>query len=136
MSLEPLTRASPIIFAHATAALAAFVLGLVQLLSPKGTRPHRVMGWTWVLLLAAVALSSFGISTIRQFGPFSVIHLLSILTLVTLPIAVLAARRHDRQTHARVMIMLFVGALVIAGGFTLWPGRIMHQVVFGPNPSS
>jgi uncharacterized membrane protein len=29
------------------------------------------------------------------------------------------------------MISIFVGALVIAGLFTFWPGRIMHAVVFG-----
>lgn len=29
------------------------------------------------------------------------------------------------------MIMTFVGALVIAGLFTLMPGRIMHRVIFG-----
>ncbi len=30
------------------------------------------------------------------------------------------------------MIAIFSGALVIAGLFTLLPGRIMHAVVFGP----
>jgi uncharacterized membrane protein len=30
------------------------------------------------------------------------------------------------------MISVFAGALVIAGLFTLVPGRIMHTVVFGP----
>jgi uncharacterized membrane protein len=30
------------------------------------------------------------------------------------------------------MILIFTGALVIAGLFTLVPGRIMHAVVFGP----
>jgi uncharacterized membrane protein len=29
------------------------------------------------------------------------------------------------------MIFVFLGALVIAGLFTLVPGRIMHKVVFG-----
>jgi hypothetical protein len=29
------------------------------------------------------------------------------------------------------MILLFTGALVVAGLFTLVPGRIMHQVFFG-----
>jgi uncharacterized membrane protein len=29
------------------------------------------------------------------------------------------------------MISIFVGALVIAGLFTLVPGRIMHAVAFG-----
>jgi uncharacterized membrane protein len=30
------------------------------------------------------------------------------------------------------MLMLFTGALVIAGEFTFLPGRIMHAVVFSP----
>ena len=30
------------------------------------------------------------------------------------------------------MTMMFTGALVIAGLFTLLPGRVMHAVVFGP----
>jgi uncharacterized membrane protein len=34
--------------------------------------------------------------------------------------------------HRRIMIMVFAGALVIAGLFTLLPGRIMHAVIFGP----
>jgi uncharacterized membrane protein len=29
------------------------------------------------------------------------------------------------------MILIFTGALVIAGLFTFVPGRIMHSVVFG-----
>jgi uncharacterized membrane protein len=30
-----------------------------------------------------------------------------------------------------MMIFIFAGALVVAGLFTLMPGRIMHQVFFG-----
>jgi uncharacterized membrane protein len=30
------------------------------------------------------------------------------------------------------MVSIFVGALMIAGLFTLVPGRIIHAVVFGP----
>jgi uncharacterized membrane protein len=29
------------------------------------------------------------------------------------------------------MVSIFAGALVVAGLFTLVPGRIMHRVVFG-----
>jgi uncharacterized membrane protein len=130
--LAPLLRAPPLIAAHAFAALAAFVLGLAQFALPKGTTRHRIMGSAWAVLLAAVALSSFGIHGFRQFGPFSAIHLLSIYVLVMLPRAVLHARRHRVKAHAWAMAGLFVGALVIAGGFTLVPGRLMHRVVFGP----
>ena len=132
MGLAPLTSAAPAISLHAFAAMAAFVLGVVQLASPKGTLPHRTLGWVWVALMATVAISSFWIHQIRLLGPFSPIHLLSIFTLVMLPLAILEAHRHQVAAHRRAMIMLFSGALVVAGLFTLLPGRIMHAVVFGP----
>jgi uncharacterized membrane protein len=131
MSFAPLLAAVPAIPLHAFAAMAAFALGIVQFAAPKGTLPHRTIGWIWVLLMAAVALSSFWIHTIRLVGPFSPIHLLSIFTLVMLPLAVAHARRHAVERHRRAMLGLFVGALVIAGIFTFLPGRIMHAVVFG-----
>src|SRR5215831_17292884 len=86
MNFAPLLKAAPAIPLHAFAAMAAFALGLVQLAAPKGTLPHRTIGWIWVMLMLVVALSSFGINTIRQLGPFSWIHLLSILTLVMVPL--------------------------------------------------
>ena len=48
-----------------------------------------------------------------------------------LPLAVLAAHRHNVGNHRRRMIALFVGGLVIAGAFTFVPGRIMHAVAVG-----
>ena len=132
MSLAPLLDAAPAIPLHALAAIAAFVLGVVQFAAPKGTLPHRTLGWIWVLLMVAVALSSFWIHTIRLVGPFSPIHLLSIFTLIMVPLAVWRAHTHRVADHRRIMIMTFTGALVIAGLFTLVPGRIMHAVAFGP----
>jgi uncharacterized membrane protein len=131
MSLAPLLNASPVIQVHAFAAIGAFALGALQLAAPKGTLPHRTVGWIWVVLMLAVAVSSFWIHEIRLLGPFSPIHLLSILTLVTVPLAVLAARRHRVVTHRKAMTSIFLGALVIAGLFTFMPGRIMHQAAFG-----
>ena len=132
MSLAPLLDAAPAIPLHAFAAMSAFVLGLVQFAAPKGTLPHRTIGWVWVLLMAAVAASSFWIHQIRLVGPWSPIHLLSIFTLLMLPLAVWRAHRHRVTDHRRAMIAIFSGALVVAGLFTLLPGRIMHAVVFGP----
>ena len=131
MSLAPLLDAAPAIPLHAFAAMAAFALGLVQFAAPKGTLPHRTVGWIWVGLMAIVAASSFWIHEVRLLGPWSPIHLLSIFTLIMLPIAVWRARRHRVADHRRIMTLTFVGALVIAGLFTLLPGRIMHAVVFG-----
>lgn len=131
MTLGPLFNAAPAIQLHAFVAMAAFGLGLVQLVAPKGTIPHRTIGWIWVLLMLFVSLSSFWIHDLRIWGPWSPIHLLSIFTLATLPFAVLHARRHNVAKHRNAMIALFTGALVVAGLFTFVPGRIMHAVAFG-----
>jgi uncharacterized membrane protein len=131
MTLAPLLTADGAIRLHAFAAMAAFALGVVQLSAPKGTIPHRTIGWVWVLLMLAVSISAFWIHKIRLWGPWSPIHLLAIFTLVMLPIAVLYARRHRVEGHRWTMIGIFCGALVIAGVFTLFPGRIMYAVVFG-----
>jgi uncharacterized membrane protein len=132
VGLAPLLDAAPQIPLHAFAAMAAFVLGLIQFAAPKGTLPHRTIGWIWVALMAGVALSSFWINQIWLVGPFSPIHLLSIFTLAMLPFGVWFAHRHRVADHRRVMVLMFSGALVVAGLFTLLPGRIMHTVIFGP----
>jgi uncharacterized membrane protein len=108
VSLAPLLNAAPPISLHAFAAMAAFALGVVQLAAPKGTLPHRTLGFT-------VALSSFWIHQIRLLGPWSPIHLLSILTLVTVPLGVWKAHRHEVADHRRVMILIFSGALSSPG---------------------
>ena len=131
MSLAPLLDAAPAIPLHAFAAMAAFALGIVQFAAPKGTLPHRTLGWIWVILMAAVAISSFWIHQIRLFGPWSPIHFLSIFTLIVLPLGVWRARHHQVAGHRRIMMFTFAGALVIAGLFTFVPGRIMHTVFFG-----
>ena len=130
MTLAPLLDATPAIQIHAFAAMSAFALGVVQLSAPKGTLPHRTMGWIWVTLMLIVSISAFFIHQLRVWGQWSPIHLLAIFTLVMLPFAVIAARRHDVPGHRRAMLGLFVGALVIAGIFTFYPGRIMYEVVF------
>jgi uncharacterized membrane protein len=131
MSLAPLLDAALPIQLHAFAAMTAFALGIVQLAAPKGTLPHRTIGWIWVTLMAIVGLSSFGIHQLRVWDIWSPIHLLSIFTLLMLPLAVWAAHRHAVDRHRRAMTAIFLGALVIAGVFTLVPGRIMHKVVLG-----
>jgi uncharacterized membrane protein len=131
MSLAPLLDAAPAIQLHAFAAMTAFALGIVQLSAPKGTLPHRTIGWIWVSLMVIVSSSSFWIHELRLWGPWSPIHFLSIFTLVTLPLAVFAAHRHAVDHHRRAMTAIFFGALVVAGLFTLVPGRVMHKVVFG-----
>jgi uncharacterized membrane protein len=132
MTLAPLLDASPAIQFHAFAAMAAFALGVVQFAAPKGTLPHRTIGFIWVALMIIVSVSAFFIHQIKLWGPWSPIHLLAIFTLIVLPVAVWRAHRHDVSNHRNAMLGLFAGALVIAGLFTFVPGRIMYHVAFGP----
>jgi uncharacterized membrane protein len=132
MTLTPLLTASPAIQIHAFAAMSAFALGIVQFAAPKGTIPHRLFGWAWVMLMAVVSLTAFFIHEIRLWGPWSPIHLLAIFTAVALPVGVWHARRHDVARHRWIMIGIFAGGLVVAGLFTFVPGRIMYAVMTGP----
>jgi uncharacterized membrane protein len=132
VTLAPLLAATPAIQFHAFAAVAAFGLGLVQFAAPKGTLPHRTIGWVWVGLMAVVSVSAFFVHQIRLWGPWSPIHLLAIFTLIAVPIAVWHARHHAVGRHRNAMVGIFIGAMVIAGAFTFLPGRIMHAVAFGP----
>ncbi|MBI3702115.1 MAG: DUF2306 domain-containing protein [Afipia sp.] len=134
MNFAPLLNAPWIVQLHAFAAMGALALGAVQFTAKKGTLPHRTIGWIWVVLMTTVATASFWIHgrNAAPFGVWSPIHYLSIFSLVMLPLAVWAAHRHKVRSHMIRMISIYTGGLVIAGLFTLVPGRIMHAVVFGP----
>ncbi len=117
---------TPVIIAHTGVAFAAFFVGLIMFARRKGDQKHRWIGRSWVLLLAITAVSSFFIKT---SGQFSWIHLISIGTLFFLIRAVNDARNGQIKRHKRTMISLYFGSLVIAGLFTLMPGRLLNQVL-------
>ncbi len=129
---EILLAAGSPIPSHALAAIAALGLAIAQLLARKGGRRHRVLGWIFVALMAWTAVSALGISTIGTWGYFSPIHLLVPVVFGSLFTGLRAIRRGYVAGHRRAMILLATLALVIPGAFTLLPGRIMHDVVFGP----
>lgn len=132
MPLDPLLSEGFIVASHSLAAIAALLLGAFQLAAPKGTLPHRTVGYIWAALMLFIAVGSFWIAELRLWGRWSPIHLLSILVIATVPLAVWRAHRHQVKAHKYGMISLYALALVVTGLFTLWPGRIMHEVVFGP----
>lgn len=131
VSLEPLLASSSPIPFHALLALAALVIGALQLLAAKGTAVHRTLGYLWVGIMAGVAISGFFIHTIRWIGPFSPIHALSVVTLWTLFVAITSVRKGNIASHRSAMRALYLQALVLAGAFTLLPDRIMNDVIFG-----
>jgi uncharacterized membrane protein len=115
---------------HIAAALLAFSLGLVLFAAPKGTLPHRTLGWIWVVFMTTVAASSLFMTGLNG-DAYSWIHMLSGYVLISLPAGVIAARRHKVLVHQRTMTGLFLGGMVIAGAFTFFPGRLMWRVIMG-----
>ncbi|MGK0342584.1 MAG: putative membrane protein [Candidatus Azotimanducaceae bacterium] len=61
------------------------------------------------------------------FSHFGYIHLLVLLVFYSVPTAFFAARQGNVKKHRNSMIGLYVGALVVAGLFTLMPGRLLHD---------
>ena len=122
---------TPVVVAHTLAAVSALGLGACLLAGVKGNRTHRLPGWLWVLLMATVALLSFGI---QGAGRWSWIHGLSLFTLAMLVWAVSRARAHQVAAHRRSMQGLYLGALVITGAFTLLPHRLLGQWLWGGGP--
>jgi len=112
---------------HLAAVLPALALGGAQMLRPKGTRPHRLLGWLWVLAMAVAAISSLWIMELRHGAGWSVIHLLSIWVLVSLVVAIAAIRRGNVRTHRNFMLGTLLG-LAGAGAGALMPGRFLAQL--------
>ena len=133
MDLKPLFDAGPIVQIHILAAFLAIGFGASILWRRKGTRVHKTHGKVWIFLMVVVALSSFFINEIQTFGPFSAIHILSVVTLYSLVQAVISIKKGDIRRHQLIMQGLFYGGLIGAGIFTFIPGRILYRTFFG-NP--
>lgn len=129
MNVSALIQAGPVIQMHMAAALVAAAFGLAVLVKPKGTATHRILGWGFAGFMLATAISSFWITAIRP-GHFSAIHILSAITLVSIPLALYYRRTGNIHGHARAMIAPLAG-LLIAGAATLFPGRVLYSVFFG-----
>lgn len=123
-------RAPLIIQIHAGAALSALLLGAVQLLAPKGTIPHRTLGYVWAALMLTTAITAIFIREINQ-GSFSFIHIFVPLTLMGLYGMITHARAMRTDRHRNAVLGLFLGALVVPGLFAFMPGRLMWQMFFG-----
>ena len=131
MHFDILNIAPSPIPSHAYAALLAVFFGGLQLVMPKGTNFHRYLGYTWIVLLLWVSISSFWIQTIKIIGPFSPIHFLSIFTIWSIFESIRSVRNGNIKRHKLMMKLLYILALIVTGLFTLLPGRIMNVVLFG-----
>lgn len=131
MTLEPLLMASTATQIHVIAATLSIIGAVIMLLGRKGNARHRLIGRLWVGSMAITALSSFLIHDIRMVGSFSVIHILSVVTLYGLCQIVYYARKRDIRAHKKAVLALVFRGLGIAGVFTFLPGRRLNAVFFG-----
>lgn len=132
-ALLRLARQHPVVLVHLLTAVGALLVGLVVLARRKGDAPHRAWGWAWVLLMGSTALASAFIRDYQMpnLAGFSPIHLLSVATLVNLPLGVRAAMQGRIQVHRKTMRGLYIGGCLVAGAFTLMPGRYLGQLLWG-----
>jgi uncharacterized membrane protein len=135
MTLAPLLSAPPQIQIHALAAITALVIGPLALYTRRRDRWHKWIGRVWMGAMLVAVLSSFLIVDMGLIGPFSPIHLLSVMALWSIWSALRAIRRGDVPTHRATLQSLYWRGVIVAGLFTFFPsGRIVNRMVFPDNP--
>lgn len=127
----------PLVQFHLASMLLVMAITVPMLLRPKGTPGHRQLGRVWAGLMFANALATlcFNTQTGRLGGVFvgdvSPIHAISLFVAISVPQAVMKARRHDRAGHESNIRGLVIGSLLIAGLFTLPFGRMLGRWLIG-----
>lgn len=131
MNLVPIWQAPLAIKIHLATVIPAFVIGTwLIFFSTKGARWHRALGAVYLMLMTVTAVATFFIRSIIP-GSLSPVHLFIPLTLFGVFGALWNIRRGNIKGHRNAMLGLYFGGLLIAGGLTLLPGRLLHLVFMG-----
>lgn len=118
---------------HLLSALAALAVGPVALWwTRKGSRSHRIAGRVWVVLMVVTAISALclrdhGAWTLAGFSP---IHLLVPFVAYHLIRGLWAAAHGQIERHRKHMHGLYLGGCLVAGAFTLLPGRFLGDLLW------
>ena len=131
-TLTRLLQTHPVVFVHLVTAFLALVLGIVIMSQRKGTGSHRWLGWTWVVLMGATTVASAFIRdyNMPNLAGITPIHAFTLLVAVGLPRGIWHIRHGRVAAHRQQMRGLFFGACVLAGIFTLLPGRFLGQLLW------
>lgn len=108
---------SPLSIAHILTALVALGAGVAIALMRKGTRRHRILGWSYagLMLIGLVAITIAGRDDLSPFHGYAVVVALALLG----AIGVSRWRRHVpgwRAWHAALMSFSMLAACVATGG--------------------
>ncbi|MFC3879705.1 DUF2306 domain-containing protein [Algoriphagus namhaensis] len=123
-----------LMYFHLLTVVPCVFLGGYLLAAQKGGQLHRRIGIVYMVLMSLTALIALFIPAgvgPRFLNHFGYLHILSFIVIWTVPTAFLAVKNGDIKSHQRKMIILYVSAILIAGGFTFFPGRFLHEVFFG-----
>jgi len=127
---------TPLIAVHMSAATTAVLLGPFALWARLGrtTRPrlHRALGYAWVTCMIAAALSAVFIRdfNLPNLAGYTPIHLLIPLTFFSLYRAFQYLLAGNFQGHRKSMQWLYFSACLVAGAFTLLPGRYLGHWIW------
>ncbi len=128
---------TPLIAIHMPAALLAVATGPVALWARKGReqrpRLHRAFGYAWVTLMVITAVSAIFIRdfSLPNLAGYTPIHLLIPVTLAGLFGAFWFLAHGNIAGHRKTMQNLYIGACLVAGIFTLLPGRYLGRLLWG-----
>ena len=122
-----------LMISHLATVVPCIILGAALIFMAKGTSWHYRLGrWYMILMLVTAVITLFMPADVgpQLFNHFGWIHLFSFLTIYTVPTAYSAIKKGKVKVHQRKMILLYFGAIIIAGGFTLTPGRYLYGLFF------
>ena len=120
----------PLVWAHLVTVGTALALTPALFLRARGDRTHRTLGWLWASAMFATALLTFGIRELGA-GRLSPIHILSALTILSVPALVLSARARKHRPHRQIARGITTGGLLIAGVLTFPGSRQLGTWLFG-----
>jgi len=119
------------VYIHLIAAIWLLLSGIAQIFLSKGTKLHKVTGWTWMIAMLVVAISSFWISGfvdwIYGYGP---LHLLSIWVIVCVIVALVSVKRGNIRLHKAYTLGAFLGSIGAAIAALLIPNRLLYDFFF------
>lgn len=127
-----------ILIIHTAFSVLAVLAGAIFLL-PKGTSKHKQLGYTYVISMLVCLVTSFRL--FNMWGSFGVYHALSIVSFVTLLIALYFPMkgRHKKdwvENHLLWMGYSYVGLIMAAGShlfsvFPEWPVWLRMSLFWG-----
>ena len=131
-AFSDLLHRHPLVFFHLVTALSALLIGAVVMLRRKGNGSHRAWGWAWVLLMGSTAIASAFIRDDRlpNIAGITPIHAFTALVAINLPRGIWFIRQGNVQAHRKTMRGIYIGGCIVAGVFTLLPGRFLGRLLW------